>query len=58
MVGRAHTAGGSVAYRLLEDVGSEGEALVGELASYLENWIGNTRVTPRFRTPLEKELAG
>ncbi|MDE0168364.1 MAG: winged helix DNA-binding domain-containing protein [bacterium] len=54
--GWAHTAGGTVAYRLLEDIGSEGEVLVGELASELEEWIGHTRVTPRFRTPLDKEL--
>ena len=54
--GWAHTTGGSVAYRLLEDIGSEGEALVGELASELEGWTGHTRVTPRFRTPLEREL--
>lgn len=54
--GWAHTAGGAVAYRLLEDIGSEGEALVGELASELEEWIGPIRVTPRFRTPIEKEL--
>ena len=54
--GWAHMPGGAVAYRLLEDIGSEGEALVGELASELEDWIGHTRVTPRFRTPLEKEL--
>ena len=56
--GWAHTAAGSVAYRLLEDIGSEGEALVGERAGQLEEWIGDTRVTPRFRTPLERELAG
>ena len=56
--GWACTAGGSVAYRLLEDIGSEGEALVEELASELEKWVGDTRVTPRFRTPLEKELVG
>ena len=55
--GWAHTAGGSVAYRLLEDIGSEGEVLVGELASELEEWTGDTRVTPRFRTPLERELS-
>lgn len=54
--GWAHTAAGSVAYHLLEDIGSEGEALVGRVASELEAWLGDTRVTPRFRTPLEKEL--
>jgi len=54
--GWAHTTGGSIAYRLLEDIGSRGEERVAELASALEAWIGAKRVTPRFRTPLEKDL--
>ena len=54
--GWAQTPGGSVAFHLLDDIGAEGEALVARQASALEEWIGNTRVTPRFRTPLEKEL--
>ncbi len=56
--GWAHTSGGSVAYRLLEDIGSPGREQVDERASALEEWLGATRVTPRFRTPLEKELVG
>ena len=54
--GWASTAGGNVAYRLLEDIGAEGEAAVAELVGRLERWLGSTKVTPRFRTPLEKEL--
>ena len=56
--GWAQTPGGAVAYRLLEDVGAQGRELVEKRASELEDWIGGARVTPRFRTPLEKRLAG
>ena len=55
--GWAQTRGGPIAYRLLEDIGARGEARIAQRASALEEWMGNTRVTPRFRTPLEKELA-
>lgn len=56
--GWANTSDGNIAYRLLEDIGSHGEDRVAELATALEAWTGATRVTPRFRTPLERELAG
>ena len=56
--GWAQPPGSGIAYRLLEDIGAEGEARVAERAASLEAWMGNTRVTPRFGTPLEKELAG
>jgi hypothetical protein len=54
--GWAQRAGGEVVWRLLEDVGSETTAAVGEAAARLEKWIGEVRVAPRFRTPLEREL--
>ena len=54
--GWAQTTGGSIAYRLLADIGSRGEDRVAQLAAALEAWIGAKRVTPRFRTPLEKDL--
>lgn len=56
--GWAQTSTGRVSYRLLEDVGGEGEADVARAATDLEAWMGPTRVTPRFRAPLEKELSG
>jgi hypothetical protein len=31
---------------------------VGAAAERVETWIGPVRVTPRFRTPLERELTG
>ena len=56
--GWAQTRNGRIACRLLEDIGAQGETYVAERASALEEWIGETRVTPRFRTPSEKELTG
>ncbi|MBW3652533.1 MAG: winged helix DNA-binding domain-containing protein [Actinobacteria bacterium] len=49
---------GEIVVRLLEDVGAEAERAVGEEAERLRAWIGDARVTPRFRTPLERELSG
>jgi hypothetical protein len=49
---------GEIAYRLLEDVGRDVVAQVEAEASRLQEWIGDVRFTPRFRTPLERELAG
>jgi hypothetical protein len=49
--------GGEIAYRLLEDVGAEAAAEVAAEAGRLADWIGQVRVTPRFRTPLERELS-
>jgi len=45
-------------YRLLEDIGADGAAAVAAQAAALEAWLGPARVTPRFRTPLERELSG
>ncbi|MDQ0911208.1 hypothetical protein QFZ22_007193 [Streptomyces canus] len=51
---------GEIVWRLLdtEGVGNEAEAAVAVEAERLRGWVGATRVTPRFRVPLEKELAG
>lgn len=48
---------GGVAYRLLEDIGSDGVAAVEKSAAQVADWIGPVRFVPRFRTPLERELA-
>ena len=47
----------TVAWRLLEDLGREATAAVEAAAARLEAWLGGTRFTPRFRTPLERELS-
>ena len=54
--GWAQRADGTVVFRLLEDVGWEAEAAVQSVAERLSEQLGATRVTPRFRTPLEREL--
>ena len=48
---------GEIARRLLADVGGEAERAIGAEAARLAAWVGDVRVTPRFRTPLERELA-
>jgi Winged helix DNA-binding domain len=55
--GWAQRPGGEVAYRLLEDIGQDVATEVERVAERLAEWIGPVRVTPRFRTPLERELS-
>jgi hypothetical protein len=55
--GWAQAADGSVAWRLLVDVGAEAVAAVRAEAEQLTAFLGDARVTPRFRTPLERELS-
>jgi Winged helix DNA-binding domain len=50
-------AGGEIVVRLLDDVGAAAQRAVAEEAERLRAWIGDARVTPRFRTPLERELS-
>jgi hypothetical protein len=47
---------GEVVVRLLEDVGADAAAVVTAEASRLTAFLGGTRIAPRFRTPLEREL--
>jgi hypothetical protein len=46
-----------VVHRILEPVSSKVTRDVAKEAAVVEEWIGDTKVTPRFRTPLEAELA-
>jgi hypothetical protein len=55
--GWAQRRNGEIAYRLLEDVGSQTERQVASAAGELGRWLGPVRITPRFRTPLERELS-
>jgi hypothetical protein len=55
--GWAQRPGGEVVFRLLEDPGAEAVAAVTAEADRLQAWLGPVRVTPRFRTPLERELS-
>jgi hypothetical protein len=54
--GRDADGDGEIVFRLLEDIGSEATAAVEKQAERLADWIGDVRITPRFRTPLEREL--
>lgn len=56
--GWAQRSSGEVVFRLLEDIGADGQAAVTAEAAALEAWLGPSRCTPRFRTPLERELSG
>ena len=54
--GWAQRTSGEIVHRLLEDVGAEADAAVAAEAASLGDWLGDVRITPRFRTPLEREL--
>jgi DNA glycosylase AlkZ-like len=56
--GWAQSTAGEVRFRLLEDIGAEAGDRIAAAAAELGAWLGPVRVTPRFRTPLEKELTG
>jgi len=55
--GWAQRKDGEVVVRLLEDVGKDAALAVADAAARLQEWLGPARVTPRFPTPLQKELA-
>jgi hypothetical protein len=55
--GWAQRKDGEIVFRLLEDVGADAARAAAAEAGRLASWIGSVRVTPRFRTPLERELS-
>jgi hypothetical protein len=55
--GWAQRASGEIAIRLLEDVGADATALIEAEAERTGAWLGVVRVTPRFRTPVERDLS-
>jgi len=55
--GWAQRAGGEVVHELLDDVDGDTRAAVARAADELETWLGDTRVKPRFPTPLQTKLA-
>ena len=51
--GWAQRRSGEIVPRLLEDVGVETRRMIDTEAARLEAWLGPTRVTGSFPTPLE-----
>jgi hypothetical protein len=49
---------GEIAYELFEDVGNDATAAIDARATDLSRWIGDIRVTSRFRSPHDKKLRG
>jgi hypothetical protein len=55
--GWAQRTDGKIALRFLEEVAGDVKRLVEEKAADLQAWLGPIRFVPRFRTPVEQELA-
>ena len=55
--GWAQRRSGEIAWKLLEDVGSEAEDAVGAEAERLQGWLGDARVAPGFLPPFQRALA-
>jgi Winged helix DNA-binding domain len=49
---------GEIPFRLLEDVGADAVAAIEAEAARLGAWLGETKVLPRFASPLARELSG
>ena len=56
VVGGWTARAGTVAFRLLEDVGADAAAEIDAEAARLDAWLDGAKVIPRFGTPLEREL--
>lgn len=56
--GWAQRKDGEVVYELVDDVGTEANGKIEARVANLQEWLGETTVTPRFRSPHDLELAG
>ena len=54
----AQTADGTIATKLLEPVDRATVRRVHHEGDRLAEWLGTSRIVPRFRTPIDKELTG
>ncbi|WP_405941960.1 winged helix DNA-binding domain-containing protein [Streptomyces sp. NBC_00207] len=54
--GWAQRSDGEIVWRLLGSPGRAAEEAITAEAARLAAWVGDARITPRFRTPLEREL--
>jgi len=48
---------GEIVYRLLEDVGSDAVRAVVAESARVSAWLGDTRFSPGFLPPFQRELA-
>ena len=55
--GWAQRPDASVVYRLITDLGRDATAAIDAEAERLDAWLAGVKVTPRFPTPLQRELA-
>ena len=55
--GWAQRGDGKIVVRLLEEVAADGVAMIDAEAERVGSWLADVRVTPRFRTPTERELS-
>ncbi|MDQ1394579.1 MAG: hypothetical protein QOF30_3556 [Acidimicrobiaceae bacterium] len=55
--GWAQRRDGEVVSHLLRDIGADGRGAVDTAAQRLQTSVGEVRITPRFRTPIERELS-
>lgn len=55
--GWGRASSGEIVTRLLEPVGRDTAAAIEAERERLGRWLGDVRVTPRFRTPLDRELS-
>ncbi|MEW1779578.1 winged helix DNA-binding domain-containing protein [Streptomyces sp. NPDC086777] len=57
--GWAQRRDGGIVWRIPDaGIRREAEQAIGVEAERLRGWVGTAKVTPRFRTPLERELSG
>jgi hypothetical protein len=47
---------GQIAWRILDDIGADGLRAIEREVERLQTWLAGAVVTPRFPTPLDKEL--
>lgn len=55
--GWTQTADGEVIVELLESVDARTRKMIAAECDRLRDWLGNVRIKPRFRTPLEQSLS-
>jgi hypothetical protein len=56
--GWLQSADGEVVLQLLDDVGAEGTRALEQESRRLTEWLGGTRVLPRFPSPLARTVKG